>query len=337
MTLTQQTWRLASAPVNITKSGTNLTSAEAIAAIRAAFSADTDNHWEEAGYSSDAAKGWLMLRRKGAPSGVLGTFRVMIFGGTTAPHANALQGGQVASVGCLYIGVCEDANANSPDADWTLGDPFPGKKWTGGIVVDRSGMSDFMSSSVQCDVLLVSCDRMGGILLRRTLGGFGGYFMVFGEMIEDLNTNTGIWACMGNVSSINDVNNVQGAYVASLPTGFIPKGSYNSTLGQSVGYHNGSGKVAISAMEILTNNANNDQPFLSVAGTGILFPILAKEGSPAANITDWKLRGIFRQLRYGPYATGVKYVKDSSNVVQAIFLCPYFDGSRAGIYLDQNA
>mgnify|MGYP005840078933 CR=1 FL=1 len=333
MTLPVQTWRI-STPFSIVKAGA-MTNVELLTAIHNALNADTNNHWMVAGQNL-AADGWLLLKRKGSPSGTLGTARILIACSTSVTVSAALPGEVATTIpaNTPTIGMCEDAAVDTITTTVTVGNPFPGKKYSGQIrMCGNFATSSQLGVADAGDIVFVSCDRALAVFVRRIASTPGFCLGLAGEIVERADDGAALWGCTGSSGMIADVSKTY-----QLGYGLLSGiGNWNAQpmLGA---YHNG---VVARAMGVYptdpyTGSAHN--PLLSLANTGVLVPLLLAEAAPwATSHTVYNFLGLLRQIRVGPFGIGMKYVRDGNNVVQAIFVNCGTSGSGLGVYFDQNA
>ena len=197
MTLAQQTWRM-SAAYGFTPVGAAPTVAEYIAAIKAMIDAEAAGAgtWTVSDYN--AGNGTLELKRKGSPTGILATCRILIFGGQV-PNAAAVA--PTNTTGLLlatnvFIGVCENANSTGPDASYASGSPYPGKKWTGGFRMFQSVSTNLLKSR-SCFTQLVDCDTMLSLLVSDNTYG---RICTAGEIVQLLDGTSG-WGAVKDFNS----------------------------------------------------------------------------------------------------------------------------------------
>jgi hypothetical protein len=328
MALPTQTWRVSTLPYNITKV-VAMTAAEALLGIKNAFDADTGNHWEVAGYDSSTSNGWLMLRRKvsSGPSGVHASFRVLLFGGTVAPNAGAMQTGHSPAVGALNCGICEDAAVDEPDQSPWVGNPFPTKKWAGATRVGAIGTQ--FSATATGDVVLASCDRMGVIVMRAAGTTDYALSIMFGEIIERADDGVGVW---GHIATYGGAT-AAAKYPAS-GTALFP--ALDTSTPASGAWHDGAQVRGLARLDMATSSASQAVPFLSQGGTAILLPAPVVSGAPGSGFSSCSFLGMLRQIRLGPFDSGIRYSRDATNAVQAIFLGGSVNTVGGGLYLTQS-
>jgi len=296
-----------SAEYNFTIAGINPTASELIQGINDMFVAETalgSNYWIVSVF--DSANKQLELKRGGSPAGVLGTFRALLFGGGL-PHANAIFSAmQPSAVARLYTGVAEAAGTTGPSTLYTAGAPYTsGQKYSGGV--PWLTYTNIIAATVP-KLLIVECDRMCCILIKT---GTNIAHIVFGEIMERLVDNVGIWACYGSIDThvtATLLDDITGSGASSFPIVAsaalaVPSGAYYDGTAQRCVSRVGGGSG------VPTNSAFNSSV------VGVLWPVLMGERAVTA-LSVPTLFSQLRQLRYGPADVGKKRIYNGASVLQ---------------------
>jgi hypothetical protein len=319
MSLTQQTWIYPALPTNMS-SPYNTTNA--ILAIKTALDGWAAGHWQTDVYSAGSH---LKIRRKGTPAGVLGTFRALVFGRTSAqtpntPAQDSLAGNDsnvvAANPDWLYGGVGEDIGTAAVTLPSTS-NPFPGTKFTGGIPIGKT-----FEGSTGFSVFLCSCDAMLAILIYNDVNV---YFTVLGEIIEKVADGTGSWGIFsGGYQPQSEMTIQTNSLLPAADTYAAFGATYEAGMIKRLARMNGIDTVARSPL------------FSGAAGAGILLPVIMGYNNITAYAGCTQLFGTLRQVRMGPYDVGRKLVRDTGGTIQAIFLNGASAIIGSGLYLDQN-
>jgi len=312
------TWTIhASQP--ITAVGANATIDEVLASIKDAVdtAAAGSGRFEVADYN--ATNGTLVLRRKGSPSGELGTMRIILFG-KAMPHASALRGGAGAAAATnLYMAmVIDPTSPTAPDASYTAGSPYPGKKYTrangcgGGGTIINTGK-----------VVLFDADEAFGFAIH---GNNVAHFGYAGKLVHRITDDTLLWASFGSGNyTYDNTTGAEGvASAAPVPT---QQGSYS--LGGT--YWDGASARCCTRMNTGVQLTGMD-PY-GAAGAVVLVPVLLGDCAQAASQTPAFL-GFLRQMRLGPKAVIGSYLRDSLGVLQARHISASEGTPGFGVWLD---
>jgi hypothetical protein len=319
MPLTQQTWIF---PTNPTAAIPALTTGKMLTALKNALDAWTAGHWEVDQYD---ANNYLTIKRKGSPGGVLGTFRGIVFGryavqSPSQPDNAALAGNGGTHVNnatdTLYCGVGEDIDTSTV-VDPTTGNPFPGTKYTGGIICG----TDFSTQS-SYNVFLCSCDRMLAIFFYND---FKISWCLLGEIVERASDGAGIWGVIGcDAQNPNcDFKMNDTSLVPMLSNAEVNGAYYDIGAVRRLERTNG------------VDSINRSPLFSGATGAGMLMPIIMSD-SEIADSTYRHMVGALRQVKMGPYDIGRKVIKDNTDTIIAIFMNAGASTVGSGLYLDQN-
>ena len=285
------------------------------------------SHWEIDQFVSG---NYLTIKRKAAtPGTTIGDLRAMVFGRrtnqSTAPDQASLIGNNptilMPAKDTLYIGVCDNA-ATTPASDPTVGSPWPGLHWSGGI--GFGGQIGTLTGEVR--VITFSCEQM---LVIMFYGENGWAFSVFGECIIGLDIPTvGLWGCISSGPVLIDPSNGMDAVLSSP----IP-GTDGPTCSGS--YHDGINQKRLVRSNSIPPVGSRSPLYSANKIVGYLLPIVIETG--ALNGSARELIGTLRQITFGPYGIGRKIVKDYDLVPRAIFLNGGNTTVGSGLYLNQDA
>lgn len=305
MALTTQTWRL-SAEYGVTIAGANATVAELLTAINAAFVAENtigSNLWMVSAYS--AANGTLEIKRKGTPGGTLQACRILFHGRTSVvPHANAIALGLSAATNNLYMGIAPEASTTGPPTLPTAGVPYAaGAYWSRSNIVANT--NDIVNAN-NPKIRIIECDRVCCVVIRETGGGMS--VACAGECIEDLSTNTGVWAAFCSQGKAI----ASAVFDASVTNNPVPTCGYYST--QQAGTFSTAGAIsAFGRVNSVPQVASQLTPF--AGGTcAVTIPIYVGQRGEGDAVPT--LLGCLRQIRMGPYNTGVVQIFNTAAVLQ---------------------
>jgi hypothetical protein len=336
MTLARQTWRM-SAAYGFTPAGATPTVAEYIAAIKTMIDAEAagSGTWMVSDYH--ASNGWLELKRKGSPTGILATARILIFGGHI-PHAAAVAptttAGWLLSAN-VYMGVCEDANSTGPDASYASGSPYPGKKWTGGFRMFQSESTN-LAKSRSCFTQLVDCDTMLSILVSDNTYG---RIATAGEIVQLLDGTSG-WGAVKDYNSSDTEKTGNLSYASTNVEASVPTAhgsGHTITCCGTWWNNNASAKNCLSAVMMALNSSYTLTDPLYSTGQGILMPVpIGTNDFSTAPTSSAQVVGILRQMKIGPTAINRLSIRDNLNVEQALHVNAGVSKIGMGLYFDQN-
>ncbi len=321
MTLPTQTWRV-SASYPFTPAGTNPTIAEYLAAINTMLVAEAGlgSNWGVSDYS--AVNGTLEIKRRGSPTGVLATFRELIFGGAS-PNTGALATGATAATTTLYHGCSQDAATTGPNQAYTAGTPYAGKLWSGGSAF--AATATLTKTPTLPYVFMVESDECCHIHLADDTQS---HAVTFGAVVERLADNTRVWASFGS-----GVAAVTAADYSSFPTWIIsPSNVANATTAGIGTFHNGSAAEVVCRLMASAVVSASDPLFENPNGT--LVPIVVTHRLQSESTANMKPLGILRQMRFGPNCINKIRIDDVSAVTQAYAVSSGYNKSHAGLYFD---
>lgn len=311
---------------SFTPAGANATVAEVLAAIKTML--DTESAgvglWMANAY--DAANGWLEIRRKGSPAGTLGSFRALMFGGTS-PNAAALAYTISASNVQLYCGIAQSASTTGPDADYDTASPYnAGKLWTGGSIITSPAST--IAKSRNPYVSLIESDEACAILVG---DGQQTSATIFGALVEQI-TGSAAWVVFNSGGYNGAGGNVNYSSWSSTQ-GYIPGHAVSgSTQGMGL-WHDGVNRRWIVRH---TTTFGADDFFLN-ANTAGLSPIDLMSKIGESGTYTYSLMGVARQLKFGPLQQNRIVLRDGSDVVQAIALAHGLSFTGGPLWFDQVA
>lgn len=332
MTLPTQTFRV-STTYAVTMAGSFLTQAETLAAVNQLLTAETalGGLWGVSHY--DPTAGTLEIKRNGSPAGTLGTFRALMFGKVAvSPSAAAVAtpGG-----GRVFVGVSEDAASTGPGQSFTVGIPYPGKKWTvAGTFLYSSGGATITTTTPS--MYLIESDEMCAITL---FDDTGSHFCLFGACVEALPEETKIWAVFTSGGDYLNTASQWGNNGVMSPTNpggswFLPLslGASTSTNGAWGAWHDGTNTRYLTRTVTPSQDAVDDDPF-SNNNSALLLPIPLAD--KVYNVTEYpRFRGQLRQLRYGPRALNKSRITDASSALVAHHVSAGRLVARPGLFFD---
>lgn len=323
MTLPLQTFRV-SATYPFIPAGASATVLEVLQAINDMLVAEVANgsYWGVSDYNAGA--GTLEIKRRGSPSGVLATFRELLFGGVGAPNAAAIGSGVTATANILlFAGCSQDANTTGPTSSWNSAAPYA-TRWSKATVVATA--SAFIKTATP-HVFMVESDEMCAIFINDNNGTSS---VIFGAIAERLIDNSRVWASAASGSVVINVAGINNLTAAA--SWFIGGQTAVSIAGNaSVGYHNG-----VEAQALNRNMAVGDAAdSLYAAPNGILIPITVSKRRQADAVPE--AFGVMRQLRFGPQCINKIAVYDSTPTLQAYGVSSGYNLARCAMYFDTVA
>jgi hypothetical protein len=301
--------------------GTNPTVAEILAAIKGMLDTESAGTGLWMANHYDAANGWLEIRRKGTPAGTLGSFRALLFGGST-PNAAALAYLGTANSTTLYAGIAQSASTTGPDADYDTAAPYnAGKRWTGGSYV--TPVANIAKSKTPY-VSLIESDEICAIII-----GDSSYThaSIFGAAVELPDGNTAAWVCFNSgtttglatysawAQTLGYLGSVNTLSTASYPCGLYHDGTNRKWVGRTWQGHSTAN----------TYWKNPDGFFIPQSVT----QVIAESGS---YMTEFL--GVARQLKLGPLQINRLGIRDSLGVMQGYTLCPGLGVEGGPLYFD---
>jgi len=335
MSLSTQTWRV-SAKYNISSaSSTVITQLEMIIAIKAMFDAEDvigSSSWSYV--AADTTAGYIILKRKGSPSGTLASFRAIIFGHTSnTAHSSNLLLGAANTANQLYVASSEDGANNTIANAWTAGAALTGKYVPGTTALTASFGA---GSSSTPKVFMIDSDEVCYIFVTTSNNTNVGCMIGVGAVAEKFD-GTAVW---GYVHS-RGTSNGQDAGTEGISTSGlmcmsgIDSGS--SSIG-SGGYYDNSAARALGRINaIIANSSGFTYDGLQDAGNSyaVLMPILLGSKSTASGPVNYT--GLLRQARMGPRVTAQVGLKNAGGTTVAYAINAGYNALGHGLVLDTVA
>lgn len=301
--------------------GTNPTVAEILAAIKGMLDTESAGSglWMASHY--DAVNGWVEIRRKGTQTGTLGTFRALLYGGTS-PNAAAGAYAVTNNATTLYAGIAQSANTTGPDADYDTASPYSaGKRWTGGsYVVPVANIAKARTPYVS----MIDCNEACAIII-----GDSSYTSasIFGALIEFPDGNTSGWVCF-NTGSTGPLS----TYLDwGASAGYLGTPGQSSTGTSPAGlYHDGVNRKFVG--RTWTGHIANDAYWKNPDGFFIPQPLTQRIAEPGSYATEYI--GVARQLKLGPLQINRLGIRDGDSILQAYTLCPGLNVQGGPLYFD---
>lgn len=354
MALPTQTWRVAG-PYSV-RSDTNDNRITDINSAFAANGADSNGLWINDLFSVAGTVKYLTIKRKGSPSGILGTFRSCIFVCSTAvatsTGVNYVAAGlsQQAALQ-IHVGVGTDIGATAIDTSNTASVEYWSKAatgWTGGFPL--SGAASNPSSGAVGSIgttgtmYIVECDTMCAIVLVNTTQMA---WCVVGECIEDLSTATGVWAGFGSAEYGAGALASFGLPVLNGVPTTSPFPVFNNA-----GYNTNNLNYSIAVGCLRRSGATYDVgrihcgmthytaggAVLETGGSALICPLLVgyKLATTVAT-NDYGLLGLARQIRMGPMATGgIKRIFNGVPALRGYIAAPNSATATQGVVFDNS-
>lgn len=329
MTLPLLTWRV-SANYSLVPAGTSPTLTELLTAINAMLVAETalGSYWGVSNFNS--GNGTLEIKRNGTQTGILDSFRALLFGGSS-PNVAAMFAGVTPNASNIFGGVCENASTTGPTGSYTTGSPYPGLKWAGGGPVAAPAS---FSKANSIFLFMVESDEVCHIHIADSSSSA---CFTFGACVERLIDNTRIWCGFSSGPTHISATVPTSAFEGDSSIGMILARNttqVNSYSNQAVGsWHDGTNQKLISRISGIGGAVGTLSVMADTSG-GWLSPILV--GDKIGNVsTIPSFLGQMRQMRYGPLTVNKVRIVDGSAVVQAYGVSwGAQTTARPGIYFD---
>lgn len=349
MTLATQTWRVAGPYVLRTDTLQNRMTD--IKDAIAANGADSNGLWDVDAFTLTGTEFGITVKRKGSPSGTLGTYRAVLLGTTdgssvtgwsSSPNLIQTTISNIAHDDCIIAGSAPAAGATGltlTNIRTTAVLSQASTQYSKCVFFDGTIGSTSAGTGVVGalpTMYIIECDRMFAIVILSTTQML---WAVWGEIIEDLSNNTGIWAILSSAGPYNTAtfcNNVVGAAtLVQVPFPLLHDSPSNKAVG---GYFDGASTYIISrAYSAITHAQSNS--FLEGAGFGILMPVLISRRieSGGAGPFTVSLVGLLRQIRMGPNATnGIKRIFNSVPALRGYIAVPQSGTTTQGVVFDNS-
>lgn len=329
MTLPTQTWRV-SPKYNVAMAGSSPTLPELFQAIKDMIDAENTaatNYWTYGSFYSSGNDHYITFKRKGSPSGTLGTFRAIAFGNTggTINAANAHFNVSV-STGLVFVASSKNINIDGVSNLPTAGALYS-TEFNPGVRVVTTGDGNIVAVNAM-RVFMVECDTMCSIWFTSTATANGGFHFTFGEIIEKVD-GTSLWGHWGTRAAVT--GNETGTNAAAAPNGItLPVDNVSTQVPGAIWDGSSKGWGVLNQMLANDTLALSDQT-ASIAG---LWPLLTVV-KPAAGATPVHLLGVLRQMRWTIPNVGQMALLDGALAVKAYLINAGYNVSGRGLAYDQ--
>lgn len=323
MALPTLSWRLSN-NYSISAAGASPTVAEVLAAMNTAITTEAAGSglWMVSDYNS--GNGTLELKRKGSPSGQLGTVRILFFGGS-APNAAALHTGVGTGVATtLYMGFCIDANTTGPTGSYATGSPYAGLLWSGGVpVIAPSNLTTASSPAL----FIFEADDVFGVHLAIQTSGNNA---VVGRLMTDPSGTTSYWAGWGSGTNIVANTFRLTGYTTTASAPIVAAGA---SLGPRGAAYLPEGWRTICAVGCSSYGTAYPDIYGNI-DLAVLDPVPIGVATPASSPV-YNFYCFLRQIRFGAIAANKNVLVDVNNTVQAYHIGIGTNGTAAaGFWLD---